>query len=142
MTEPNVGSVVSYLQETPAERVAGVMSPVPGITRPGPPPHNLFVGGWLGEAYLPFGVGGEPSEPDFTKNLAEKSDNPSAQVEENLRPEPLVFPEGLDADRLIRRARPALSIRAGACTPGRGSGVGSPRWSSHYPGGVSPARRA
>jgi len=102
MTEPNVGSVVSYLQG-PRGGLPGYVA-VPGITRPGPPPHNLFVAGWLGEAYLPFGVGGEPNEPDFTKNLAEKSDNPSAQVEENLRPEPLVFPEGLDAARLTRRA--------------------------------------
>jgi hypothetical protein len=102
MTEPNVGSVVSYLQG-PRGGLPGYVA-VPGIARPGPPPHNLFVAGWLGEAHLPFAVGGEPSEPDFTRNLAEKSDNPSALVEENLRPEPLVFPAGLDSARLTRRA--------------------------------------
>jgi hypothetical protein len=101
-TEPNVGSVVSYLQG-PRSGLPGYIA-VPGITRPGPPPHNLFVAGWLGEAYLPLAVGGEPSEPDFTKNLAEKSDNPPAEVDENLRPEPLVFPAGLDDARLARRA--------------------------------------
>src|SRR4051812_30529216 len=63
LTEPNVGSVVSFLQG-PRQGLPGYVA-VPGITRPGPPPHNLFVAGWLGEAYLPFAVGGEPSEPDF-----------------------------------------------------------------------------
>ena len=63
MTEPNVGSVVSYLQG-PRSGLPGYVA-VPGITRPGPPPHNLFVAGWLGEAYLPFGVGGEPTRAGF-----------------------------------------------------------------------------
>ena len=140
MTEPNVGSVVSYLQG-PRSGLPGYVA-VPGITRPGPPPHNLFVAGWLGEAYLPFGVGGEPSEPDFTKNLAEKSDNPPAQVEENLRPEPLVFPEGLDAARLARRAglRPRLEQ---ALRQAERQG-GSPRWSSttRGPSACSPRPRS
>ena len=138
MTEPNVGSVVSYLQG-PRSGLPGYVA-VPGITRPGPPPHNLFVAGWLGEAYLPFAVGGEPSEPDFTKNLAEKSDNPPAQVEENLRPEPLVFPEGLDAARLARRAGLRCSARAGAA-PGRAPGAAR-RDGAALPGGLPPARRA
>src|SRR4051794_2231474 len=94
-TEPNVGSVVSYLKG-PRHGLPGYVA-VPGITRPGPPPHNLFVAGWLGEAYLPFSVGGEPAQPDFTRNLAERSDNPPALVHEDLRPEPLVFADGLDA---------------------------------------------
>src|SRR5262249_26057399 len=101
-TEPNVGSVVSHLHG-PRSGLPGYIA-VPGITRPGPPPHNLFVAGWLGEAYLPLAVGGEPAEPDFTRNLAEKSDNPPAEAEETLRPEPLIFPAGLDGARLARRA--------------------------------------
>jgi hypothetical protein len=122
MTEPNVGSVVSYLRG-PRSGLPGYIA-VPGITRPGPPPHNLFVAGWLGEAYLPLAVGGEPSEPDFTRNLAEKTDNPPAEVEENLRPEPLLFPAGLDDARLARRAGLRAQLEAAlrhaeAETPGR-----------------------
>src|SRR4051794_12864573 len=100
-TEPNVGSVVSYLQG-PRDGLPGYVT-VPGTTRPGPPPHNLFVAGWLGEAYNPFSVGGEPREPDFTRGLADRADNPSALADEDLRPEPLSFAEGLDDDRLARR---------------------------------------
>ena len=100
-TEPNVGSVVSYLKG-PRRGLPGYVA-VPGITRPGPPPRNLFVGGWLGESFAPFAVGGEPREPDFTRDLAEKGDNPSAMVEEGLSPEPLRLLDGLDADRLARR---------------------------------------
>jgi hypothetical protein len=100
MTEPNVGSVVSSLLG-PREGLPGYIA-VPGITRPGPPPHNMFVAGWLGEAFLPFAVGGEPLEPDFTKG--EKSSNPSPFAEEELRPEPLRLANGLDDVRLVRRA--------------------------------------
>ena len=101
-TEPNIGSVVSYLRGPRAD-LPGYIT-VPGITRPGPPPHNLFVAGWLGEAYAPFPVGGEPKEPDFTKGLEERSADPPAGLEDNLRPEPLAFPEGLTDARLARRA--------------------------------------
>jgi hypothetical protein len=113
-TEPNVGSVVSYLHG-PRRGLPGYIA-VPGITRPGPPPHNLFVAGWLGEAYAPFAVGGEPQEPDFTKGRNRDDDAPSARLEDNLRPEPLTLPEGLDAARLVRRAglrgRLELALRA------------------------------
>lgn len=99
-TEPNVGSIVSYLLG-PRASLPGYIT-VPGITRPGPPPHNLFVGGWLGEACAPFSVGGEPAEPDFTKGLGRDSDRPGS-LEDNLRPEPLTFPAGLNEPRLARR---------------------------------------
>ncbi len=101
-TEPNIGSVVSYLQGPRAD-LPGYIT-VPGIARPGPPPHNLFVAGWLGEAHAPFSVGGEPKQPDFTKGLRERPANPSAEIEDNLSPEPLSFPEGLTDIRLARRA--------------------------------------
>src|SRR5690606_27483034 len=44
-SEPNIGAIVSHLQG-PRNGLPGYIA-VPGITRPGPPPHNLFVGGWL-----------------------------------------------------------------------------------------------
>ena len=100
-TEPNVGSIVSHLLG-PRASLPGYVT-VPGTTRPGPPPHNLFVGGWLGEAFAPFAVGGEPAEADFTKGLGRDADRPG-DLEDNLRPEPLTFPTGLDEHRLGRRA--------------------------------------
>src|SRR5262249_46718743 len=42
----------------------------PGTTRPGPPPTNLFTGGWLGRGDAPFGTGGPPRNEDFTPRLA------------------------------------------------------------------------
>jgi hypothetical protein len=101
-TEPNVGSVVSYLRGPRAD-LPGYIT-VPGITRPGPPPHNLFVAGWLGAAHSPFAVGGEPKEPDFTKDLQARPANPPAALEDDLGPEPLTLPGGLTHDRLARRA--------------------------------------
>lgn len=98
MTEPNVGSIVAYLRGPRAD-LPGYIT-VPGITRPGPPPHNLFVPGWLGGAYAPFAVGGEPSQPDFTQGPnGQKGDAP-----EDLRVEALSFPEGLNETRLAGRA--------------------------------------
>ena len=102
-TEPNVGSVVSYLQG-PRDSLPGYIT-VPGITRPGPPPHNLFVAGWLGERYAPFAVGGEPKQPDFTAPRARTfGANPPAEREEELRPDALALPEGIDDRRLAGRA--------------------------------------
>lgn len=101
-TEPNVGSVISYLKGTRRGLPGYIL--VPGITRPGPPPYNLFGAGWLGGEYAPFAVGGEPKQPDFTKGLSERLDRSSPSTEENLRPEPLTFPEGLTELRLHQRA--------------------------------------
>ena len=99
-SEPNLGAIVSYLYG-PRNGLPGYIA-VPGITRPGPPPHNLFVGGWLGDQYAPFCVGGQPAQPDFTKgpNLP----NPSVEWEEDLNPSELAFPEEVTIGRLQERA--------------------------------------
>lgn len=102
-SEPNLGSVVSYVHG-PRNGLPGYIA-VPGITRPGPPPYNLFVGGWLGNGYSPFCVGGIPEQPDFT--VGEKSLNPSPESHENLSPRDLLPLEGLSSARLTSR----LSLR-------------------------------
>jgi len=99
-SEPNLGSIVSYLYGA-RNGLPGYIA-VPGITRPGPPPNNLFVGGWLGNRYAPFCVGGQPEQPDFT--VGEKEANPSPRADENLNPPELTFPRELTLGRLNRRA--------------------------------------
>ena len=81
-SEPNIGSLVWRLQG-PRNGLPGYIA-VPGITRPGPPPYNLFVGGWLGNQYAPYCLGGLPEQPDFT--VGEKLDNPPAEASEDLQP--------------------------------------------------------
>lgn len=98
-TEPNVGAVVSHVQG-PRASFPGYIT-VPGTSRPGPPPTNLFTAGWLGEAFSPFSVGGEPAEPDFTKGSRDWA--VPKDIEEDLRPEPLRLAEGLSRSRLERR---------------------------------------
>lgn len=95
-SEPNVGSVVSSLQG-PRNGLPGYIA-VPGITRPGPPPYNLFVGGWLGNGHAPFCLGGIPEQPDFT--VGEKSPNPSPSSDEDLRPRELQPLDELSQGRL------------------------------------------
>jgi hypothetical protein len=68
-TEPNVGAVVSKLNG-PRAGFPGYVA-VPGTTRPGPPPKNLFVGGWLGRQYGPFLTGGKAKNEDFTAGVKE-----------------------------------------------------------------------
>lgn len=99
-TEPNVGSMVSYLQG-PRRGLPGYIA-VPGTTWPGPPPHNLFVGGWLGNRYAPYAVGGLPGQPDFT--ATEKVFNPPAEVEEDLVPRSLTLSGDSEFRRLRRRS--------------------------------------
>lgn len=101
-SEPNIGAIVQYLLG-PRNGLPGYIA-VPGITRPGPPPHNLFIGGWLGPEYAPFCVGGNPTQPDFTVGLSEKPINPTSRVEERLQPPELQFPEGITLGRLTRRS--------------------------------------
>jgi hypothetical protein len=84
-SEPNIGSLVWRLQG-PRNGLPGYIA-VPGITRPGPPPYNFFVGGWLGSQYAPYCLGGLPAEPDFT--VGDKLDNPPAHIEEDLQPKSL-----------------------------------------------------
>lgn len=100
-TEPNIGSVVAYLLG-PRNDLPAYLA-VPGITRPGPPPWNLFVGGWLGDEYAPFALGGLPEEPDFTKTP--KSSDPNPYIDEDLTPQALRLPEEMDIDRLAARAQ-------------------------------------
>ncbi len=99
--EPNLGSVVSRLQG-PRNGLPGYLA-VPGITRPGPPPYNLFVGGWLGTGYAPFCLGGIPEQPDFT--VGEKSPNPSSYSAEDLQPRDLQLPDELSSGRVNSRLR-------------------------------------
>ncbi len=96
---PNIGSIFSYLYG-PQNGLPGYIA-VPGITWPGPPPHNLFVGGWLGDRYAPFAVGNPPEFANFVSgpNL----EHPDPFKTEDLRPKALNLPDGLSAGRLDRR---------------------------------------
>lgn len=103
MTEPNIGSIVSYLQG-PRAGLPGYIA-VPGGTRPGPPPHNLFGAGWLGQAYGPFAVGGTPKELDFAAAFGARIGRPEPLTfDEDLSPAELALPPGLNSSRLSRRA--------------------------------------
>jgi hypothetical protein len=99
-SEPNIGALVSYLLG-PRNGLPGYIA-VPGITRPGPPPHNLFVAGWLGSQHAPYCLGGLPAEPDFT--VGEKQPDPSPQADEDLTPRSLSFTDEAPLARLNRRA--------------------------------------
>jgi hypothetical protein len=93
-TEPNVGAIVAKLRG-PRAGFPGYMA-VPGTSRPGPPPVNMFVGGWLGAAYAPFPTGGSPKNDDFTQKVKEA-------VEEEFNQQALQNPPGVDAGRLSGR---------------------------------------
>jgi hypothetical protein len=93
-TEPNVGSVVSKLLG-PRAGFPGYLA-VPGTTRPGPPPVNMFTGGWLGAEHAPFATGGKPRNEDFTAKVLEPA-------EEEFNQQALNYPAGVDADRLTGR---------------------------------------
>ncbi len=93
-TEPNVGAIVSYLLG-PRAGFPGYIA-VPGTTRPGPPPVNEFVGGWLGAQYAPFATGGTPKNADFTAKVREAA-------EEDFNQQALRYPTGVDARRLAGR---------------------------------------
>ena len=93
-TEPNVGAVVSKLHG-PRAGFPGYIA-VPGTTRPGPPPRNLFVGGWLGQQYAPFPTGGKAKNEDFTAGVKEDAEEEFAK--QGVKPA-----AGLDAIRLAGR---------------------------------------
>ena len=93
-TEPNVGSIVSKLHG-PRAGFPGYIA-VPGTTRPGPPPNNLFVGGWLGQQYAPFPTGGKPKNEDFTAGVKEAAEEEFDQ--QGVKPA-----QGLDPARLAGR---------------------------------------
>jgi hypothetical protein len=94
-TEPNIGAVVSKLRGGRAGFPGYVA--VPGITRPGPPPKNLFIGGWLGREYAPFMTGGKSKNEDFTAKV--KEDLP----EEEFTRQAVQPSAGMDAARLNGR---------------------------------------
>jgi hypothetical protein len=93
-TEPNVGAIV-YRLLGPRAGLPGYIA-VPGTTRPGPPPENLFTGGWLGREYAPFATGGAPRNEDFTAKVLEPA-------EEDFHQQALRYPPGLDGVRLADR---------------------------------------
>jgi hypothetical protein len=93
-TEPNVGAVVARLHGGRAG-FPGYIA-VPGTTRPGPPPTNLFVGGWLGRQYGPFATGGAPRHEDFTAHVREAA-------EEDFHVQGLQAPAGVGPARLADR---------------------------------------
>jgi hypothetical protein len=100
-SEPNIGSLVWRLQG-PRNGLPGYIA-VPGITRPGPPPYNFFVGGWLGGQYAPYCLGGMPAEPDFT--VGKKLFDPPARMEENWQPQSLSLAAETPLARLTSRQR-------------------------------------
>jgi hypothetical protein len=97
-SEPNIGSLIWRLQG-PRNGLPGYIA-VPGITRPGPPPFNLFVGGWLGNAYRPYCLGGI-QDVDFA--VGEKQFDPPAQATEDLKPQSLGLPGEVTLARLSSR---------------------------------------
>ncbi len=128
---PNMGSIVQHLLGT-RNGMPGYIA-VPGITRPGPPPHNLFVGGWLGGQYAPFCVGGQPEQSDFT--VGEKSYNPHPGAFEDLNPPELRFPEGVSLGRIERRANLRESLERSLSTVDIASGLTT--MNGHYDGALN-----
>lgn len=99
-TEPNIGAIISHLHG-PRNLLPGYIATY-GWTRPGPPPYNMFVGGWLGEQYAPFAIAKAPEIMDFAVT-AGKERNPNPYIEDEFKPRSLEFMEGLDGVRLSRR---------------------------------------
>lgn len=93
-TEPNIGAIVSKLHG-PRAGFPGYIA-VPGTTRPGPPPVQLFGGGWLGQQYSPFATGGTPRNDDFTAHVHEAD-------EEDFNQQGLQEPTGVPSTRLQLR---------------------------------------
>jgi hypothetical protein len=93
-SEPNVGSIYAKLRGGRAG-FPGYIA-IPGTTRPGPPPWNLFVGGWLGGQYAPFCTGGKPKDEDFTAQV--KEDQEEEFTKQGVKPA-----DGLDPGRLVGR---------------------------------------
>jgi hypothetical protein len=129
-TEPNIGSFVQHLLG-PRNGLPGYIA-VPGITRPGPPPHNLFVGGWLGGHRAPFCVGGQPDQPDFT--VGEKDVNPSPLAQEDLNPPELRFPAEVTLGRLSRRADLRSVLERAARTADQAGSLAG--MEGHYDGAI------
>jgi hypothetical protein len=103
-TEPNVGAILAHLRGG-RDGFPGYVA-VPGTTRPGPPPTNLFTGGWLGRQYDPFATGGAPRNEDFTARVAEAA-------EEDFNLQALRPPAGVDRARLAGRRSLRARLEAG-----------------------------
>jgi hypothetical protein len=97
-TEPNVGAVLSRLKG-PRAGFPGYIA-VPGTTRPGPPPRNLFVGGWLGQQYGPIPTGGKPKNEDFTAQVKEDAEEEFAK--QGVKPTAGLDPTRLSSRRSLR----------------------------------------
>lgn len=95
-SEPNLGSLVSRILG-PRAGLPGYIA-VPGVTRPAD--LNLFVGGWLGQQYAPFCIGGR-EVTDY--RTFEKSENPSPVADEDLTPKELALPDEISLARLKSR---------------------------------------
>jgi hypothetical protein len=108
-TEPNIGSIVSHLHG-PRNLLPGYIATY-GWTRPGPPPYNMFVGGWLGEQHAPFCVGREPEVLDFALTSG-KERSPNPFVEDDLRPRSLELQDDLSRVRLGNRAELRTALDA------------------------------
>lgn len=104
-TEPNIGAVVSHLHG-PRNLLPGYIATY-GWTRPGPPPYNMFVGGWLGEEHAPFAIAREPEVMDFAATCGKERD-PNPYLEDEFKPRALELLEGLDRVRMNDR----VSLRA------------------------------
>jgi hypothetical protein len=98
-SEPNIGSVIAHLQG-PRGGLPGYIA-VPGFTRPGPPPHNLFVPGWLGRQYAPYCL--LPDHEDFA--VGKKLDDPPPRADEFLTPQSISLSAEVTLARLSERAR-------------------------------------
>ena len=135
LTEPNVGAIVARLRGGRAG-FPGYLA-VPGTTRPGPPPTNLFVGGWLGRQYAPFATGGTPRNEDFTARVREAD-------EEDFNRQGLQAPPGVGPERL--GGRRSLRARLDAALRRAESGPGADALAEQYAGAfrmlTSPAVRA
>ncbi len=103
-SEPNIGAIVARLRG-PHAGFPGYIA-VPGTTRPGPPPKNLFVGGWLGAQYAPFACGGAPRNEDFTARVSEAP-------EEEFVQQALQYPREVTRNRLEGRRTLRERLEAG-----------------------------
>ena len=108
LTEPNAGAIVSKLHG-PRAGFPGYIA-VPGTTRPGPPPTNLFTGGWLGEQYGPFPTGGRAKNEDFTAGVKEDAEEEFAK--QGVKPAVGLSPQRLTDRRSLRERLDAFARSA------------------------------
>jgi hypothetical protein len=98
-SEPNIGSIIAHLKG-PSGGLPGYIA-VPGFTRPGPPPHNLFVPAWLGRQYAPYCL--LPDHDDFA--VGKKLYDPPARADESLTPQSISLSTEVTLARLNERAQ-------------------------------------